>query len=316
VPEPMRVLVSCRLMWDSLPEFEETFARAGVELLIPDVSGQQLGEAELLPLVSDIDGIIAGDDHITRRVLEAAPKLKVVAKWGVGTDSIDVTAAEEHGVAVRNTPGMFGDEQADYALGFILLLARRQHEVDRSVRAGEWAKPRGISLAGKQLGIVGLGSSGRALARRATALGLQVCGSDPAPPDAAWASENHVDIVDFDQLIARSDIVSLHLPVTPETDGLIDGGVLRRMKRGAWLVNVSRGRLVVEADLVAALTSGTIGAAALDVFEHEPVPMDSPLLSMPNVVVGSHNASNTREAVDRANRATVENLLVELGVEP
>jgi D-3-phosphoglycerate dehydrogenase len=211
---------------------------------------------------------------------------------------------------VLNTPGVFGEELADYAMGYIHMLARRQHEVNFRVKAGEWHKVRGVSLAGKTLGIVGLGNSGRALARRGLAASMVVLGYDIAEIPEIPGCEK----VGLDDLLARSDIVSLQLPATPETDHLINAESIAKMKRGAWLINISRGSLVDEKALVAALDEGTIGAAALDVFESEPVGPDNPLLGFDNVIVGSHNGSNTLEAVERTTTLAVDNLLSGLGL--
>ena len=311
-----RVLVSCKLVWDSLPEHAAALDRMGVDVVVPEVSGQQLGEPELLGLVADIDGILAGDDEISRTVIEAAPRLRVISKWGIGVDAIDHQAAAEHGIAVFNTPGVFADELADYALGFLLMLARRQHEVDRAVREGSWHKVRGTSLRGRVLGIVGLGSSGRALAGRAAALGMRVLGSDPVPPDAAWLEASGTELVPFEGLLEVADVISLHLSLTVETRAIIDETAIRRMKRGIWFINTSRGGLVDEEALVRALVDERIGAAALDVFAEEPLAPSHPLTRLPNVILGSHNASNTAEAVARTNAAAIRNLLRGLGKEP
>lgn len=304
-----RVLVTCKLIWDVLPSYTEDLEARDIVVVIPDVTGQALAEEELIPLVGDIVGIVAGDDAITRRVLDAAPRLKVIAKWGVGIDGIDLAAAQERGVEVFNTPGVFGDEMGDYALGFLLMLARRHHVVDREIRLGHWPKPRGTSLAGKKLGIVGLGSSGRSMARRARILGMSIIGCDPSPPDSQWLASEEVALRRFDELVQLSDVVSLHLPANSGTRGLINSSVLQRMKRGAWLINTSRGALIDEADLVEALATRHIGGAALDVYENEPLESGHPLLTLPNVILGSHNASNTHEAVARASDETIGNLL-------
>ncbi len=306
-----RVLISCRLLWDSEDEVISRLEAHGLKVDIPRFQGQQLEEPDLLPIIDRYVGILAGDDHLTRAVVEKASNLRVISKWGVGMDAIDVEAAEETGIQVFNTPGVFGEELADYAMGYILMLARRQHEVNARVKAGEWYKVRGVSLAGKTLGIVGLGSSGRALALRANAASMRVLGYDIVRPDASAEYQ----IVDMETLLSESDVVSLHLPATQETRHLINEKTIARMKSGAWLVNTSRGALVDELALVGALESGQIGAAALDVFEQEPVSDMNPLLRLPNVIVGSHNGSNTVEAVTKTTELAVQNLLKGLGIE-
>lgn len=305
-----RVLISCRLVWDAENEVRAELASHGIGVDVPRFEGQQLEEEDLLPIIGRYDGILAGDDHLTRRVLEAADRLKVISKWGIGTDAIDRDAAAELRIKVFNTPGVFGDELADYAMGFIHMLARRQHEVNARVKAGEWHKFRGVSLTGKTLGIVGLGSSGRALAKRGTAASMRVLGYDVA----SIGDLADCEVVDLDELFGHSDIVCLQVPATRETSHMVNEESLAQMKEGVWLVNISRGSLVDEEALTRALREGRVGGAALDVFEREPVDSSNELLSMDNVVVGSHNGSNTHEAVERTTRAAVANLLVGLGV--
>lgn len=305
----LRALISCNLVWDAEAEVVGRLAAAGISVDMPRFAGQQLEEEDLLPIVGEYDGILAGDDHLTRRVLESAPRLRTISKWGIGVDGIDLEAADDLGIRVFNTPGVFGEELADYAMGYIHMLARRQHQVDRMVRAGEWHKVRGTSLAGLTLGIVGLGSSGQALVGRASAASMTVLGYD-----IVEVSLEGCDVVPLDELLRQSDIVSLQLPATAENRHMINEEALALMKDDAWLVNISRGDLVDEKALIEALKQGTIGAAALDVFEVEPLPADSPLAGFENVILGSHNGSNTSAAVARTTRLAVENLASGLGV--
>lgn len=310
---PDRVLISCRLVWDVLDSYRDLLTSHAVEWDVPNIRGQQMEEADLLPVIGGYTGILAGDDRLTRRVLEEAKVLRVVSKWGVGVDAIDLDAAAELGITVSNTPGVFADELADYALGYLILLARRQHEVDRKVRTGLWHKVRGRSLAGRTLGIIGLGSSGRELARRAASMRMAVLGNDIVAPGDEFLRETGCRVVGLDELLSTSDVVSLHLPADEATIGLLDRAALARMKPGAWLINTSRGSLVDETALIEALASGALGAAALDVFQQEPLSAESPLVAMPNVILGSHNGSNTEEAVMRTTDAAIHNLLVGLG---
>ena len=300
-----RVLISCRLVWEARDQVVPQLEAHGLDVDIPRFEDQQLREPDLLPIIDRYVGILAGDDHLTRSVLKKARNLRVISKWGVGVDAIDLDAAKEFGIQVFNTPGVFGEELADYAMGYIHLLARRQHEVNLRVRHGEWRKIRGVSLAGKTLGIIGLGSSGRELARRASAASMEVLGFDIAPS----STSDHYQIVELGDLLSRSDVVSLHLPATPDTRHLINEQTLSVMKSGAWLINISRGSLIDEDALVAALASGDVAAAALDVFEKEPIDQTHALFSFDQVIVGSHNGSNTEEAVARATSLAVRNLL-------
>jgi D-3-phosphoglycerate dehydrogenase / 2-oxoglutarate reductase len=306
-----RVLVSCRLVWDARDRVRDHLEKHGVAADFPHFDGQQLEEADLIPMLGNYDGILAGDDHLSRVVLESAtPRLRVISKWGIGVDAIDSDAASELGIEVFNTPGVFGEELADYAMGFIHLLARRQHEVNERVKQGSWHKVRGVSLAGKALGVIGLGSSGRALVRRAVASGMHALGCD----ELAVGDIPGCEVLAMERVLSHADVVSLHVPATPQTRHLIDAKTLASMKQGAWLVNTSRGSLVDETALVDALRSGRIGAAALDVFEKEPVAPDNPLLAFDNVIAGAHNGSNTDEAVERTTWLAVSNLLQGLGL--
>lgn len=307
----LQALITCRHVWSDEEPVKARLDDKGVLATVPRFEGQQLEEADLLRILGEYDGILAGDDHLTRVVLEAAPRLKVISKWGIGIDAIDLDAAKELGVEVFNTPGVFGEELADYAMGYIHMLARRQHEMNAAVKEGVWQQVRGVSLAGKTLGIVGLGSSGVALARRAIAASMRVVFFDVDEERSVAGCER----VDLDQLWSDSDIVSLHLPATLQTRNLIDASSIEQMKDGAWLINTSRGALVDETALYDALQSGKLGGAALDVFQIEPVAAGSPLLSLDNVIVGSHNGSNTQEAVERTTWLAVDNLLRGFGLD-
>jgi D-3-phosphoglycerate dehydrogenase / 2-oxoglutarate reductase len=310
-----RVLVSCIQMQRELPDYAAELAALDIEAIVPTVA-QQLSEDELIDLCADINGVIAGDDYFTAKVFDNAPKLRIVSKWGIGTDAIDKEAAARHGVAVTNTPGVFGDEVADVAIGYVLMLARGLHLIDRDVRAGGWRKIEGETLAGKTLGIVGLGSIGRAAAARGAALGMTVLGTDPYPDAQRAAKEIGVRVLDLDGTFRDADYLVLCLPMAPENFHLVDARRLALMKPTARLVNVARGPLVDEAALVEALTAGRIAGAALDVFEVEPLPADSPLRSFESVILGSHNGSNTREGVRRTSRLAFDNLIAGLGLTP
>lgn len=310
-----KALVTCKLFWDAFDEFATVAAVRGVQLVKPEIPGQQLSAIELLEIIAPFEGVLAGDDEFSRTVMEAAPRLRIISKWGIGIDGIDQKAAKDLGIKVTNTPGVFGDELGDYALGYLLLLARRQHVVDARVRGGEWYKVRGSSLAGKTIGILGLGSSGRALVTRCKALGMTVLGFDVVPVDPGFVSESGVTLVPIPELFARADVVSLHVPATPETRQIVNSDSLALMNDGAWLINISRGSLVDEVALMAALDTGKIGAAALDVFENEPFTDGHPLAGYSNVVLGSHNGSNTHEAVERTNDLAFRNLMAGLGVQ-
>ena len=310
----LRVLVTCHQMQGCFEEFRESFVRAGVEPHLPSIPGQQLSAEQLRPIIHPYDGVIAGDDFFTRSVLEQAPKLRVISKWGVGLDGIDSIAATELGITVTNTPHMFDEEVADVTVGYLVMLARGLHRIDSAIRRGEWLKVEGRSLAGSTLGIVGLGGIGRATARRAVAMRMNVVGTDPSPAAGAAAQECGVRVVSIDELIRTSDAIALNCPLTSETRGLLNARAFAHTRDHVFVVNTSRGAVIDEAALVAGLQSGRVAGAALDVFEHEPLPDDSPLRTMDQVILGSHNASNTRQAVVRTSTQAIDNLFRHLGV--
>ena len=302
------ILISCLQLQEALDDHRARLDARGARLLVPPVV-QRLSEAELLLLVSEVDGIVAGDDELTRAVLERAPRLRVISKWGIGVDAIDFEAARELGIRVTNTPGMFGEEVAEVALGYLLMLARQLHVIDREVRAGHWSKPAGTSLAGRTLGVVGLGDIGLAVARRGLAIGMRVLGVEVDAVRSAAARELGVEVTDLATMLDAADVVSLNSPLTPQTRHMLDAPRLASMRRGAWIINTARGGLIDEAALVSALASGHVGAVALDVFETEPLPADSPLRSFGQVILGSHNASHTIEAGHRTSERAIDNLV-------
>jgi D-3-phosphoglycerate dehydrogenase len=303
------ILVTCRQMQVELPKHRERIESLGYEVLAPDLAGrQQFTATELLEYSSRLVGIIAGDDELDSEFFGGTPELKTVIRWGIGMDSVDHEAARAHGVTVRNTPGVFGYEVADSAFGYILNLVRGYIAVDSAVRRGEWPKVEGITLAGARLGIVGFGAIGREIAKRGRGFDMDVVAFDPFV-DTAPAG---VLMVDLDTLLSTSRFIVLACPLTTDTFHLINADRLALVRQDAYLVNVARGPVVVEADLVDALKSGRLAGAALDVFEVEPLPMGSELRVLPNVVLGAHNASNTREGVVRASDTAVDFLVEEL----
>ncbi len=302
------MLVSCPHLARAIDEFLPALTAAGLEVDAPIVA-QQLSEEELLERLPGCVGVVAGDDPVTRRVIDAAPSLRVICKWGVGLDNIDLAYAAERGIPVINTPGAFADEVADVAMGYVVMLARSLHVIDRAVRGGGWERIPGRSLAGATLGIVGLGAIGLALARRAAGFGMNVLFSEPDSTRHAAGTALGAAASDLEELLRRSDYVSLNCALTADTRHLIGADELAAMKSTAYLVNTSRGGLVDQEALVEALRSGSIAGAALDVFESEPLSPDDPLLECERCVFGAHNGSNTVEAVARVNEMSVANLI-------
>lgn len=277
--------------------------RSELEVRFSDVD-RPLDEEEMVKLVRGCAGLIVGVDPVTTRVLKAGP-LRVVVKYGSGMDNIDVEAARTLGVQVTSTPGANARSVAELAIALLLSLARNVALHDRSVRAGSWRRLTGVELAGKQLGIVGYGAVGREVARLARGLDLHVVAHDPLLHDA------DVPLVPLEQLYSASDAVSLHLPLTDETRGLVGERELAAMKPTAFLINTARGGLVDEAALAAAVRSGRLAGAALDGFEVEPLG-ESPLRELENVVLSPHAGASTYDAVLRTAAQAVDRLLAEL----
>jgi len=276
-----------------------------------------LARDELLGALPDYDALIVRSQvQVDGPAIAAGTRLKVVGRAGVGVDNIDVDAATRAGIAVVNAPTANTLAAAEHTLALVLALARRVAAADASVRRAEWRRAdfMGTELGGKTLGIVGLGRVGLAVADRARAFAMNLLGSDPLV-SAEVAATYGVRLVDVDELLAESDVVTLHVPLVAGTRGLLDAARLGRMKRGALLVNVARGGVVDENALADALISGRLGGAAIDVFEHEPLG-DSPLLKAPNTVLTPHLGASTAEAQARASLEVVQGVLDVLAGRP
>jgi D-3-phosphoglycerate dehydrogenase len=293
-------------MLGMIEEFRPDFTAAGIELTCPAVA-QTLSIAELMQLVPAHDGWIIGDDPACRQVFEAgvAGRLRAAVKWGVGVDNVDFEACKELGVRITNTPGMFGAEVADVALGYVIALARHTFAVDRGVRAGAWPKPAGISLLGKRVALVGYGDIGRHLAPRLRACGMEVSVYDPG---LLAESADGVDLLHWPQGIEECHFIIVTCALSDSSLHMIDEASLARSMPSVRIVNVSRGPVIEEAALVSALAAGHVHSAALDVFECEPLPADSPLRVFDRCIFGSHNASNTVDAVTRTSHLALQKI--------
>ena len=300
-----RLLVTVRQLQDDLKHFEARFDAAGARVAAPRPV-QAFSAKEMTHLLQDADVAIVGDDDINESVLAANAHIRRIVKWGIGMDSIDLDAARRMGIDVVNTPEALPATVAEGAIGYLLALARDLPAMDRGVRAGEWTKPRGTRLLGKTMGIVGMGRIGQEVATRASAFGMRVIGTD-VRSDARLALPDgtHVPATPLRELLATSDVILLCASLTPASRHLLDKDTLRTVKRGALLVNVSRGALVETGALVTALKDGTLAGAALDVYEDEPLSRTHALTSLPNVFLGSHNIQNTHESVRATNELAV-----------
>ena len=312
-PPRFRVLVASRSFGPNCPEAVERMRAAGCEL-VPNDLGRAPTEAELVARIGDVDALISGTEPVTAAVLAAAPRLKVIAKHGVGYDNVDLAAAAARDVPVCVAGGAIADSVADHAFALLLALARSVPRGDRAVRAGAWPRLVGTELRGRTLGLVGLGQIGRGVCRRAAGFGLRLLAHDPFP-DEDFARTWEVRYVPLDELLGAADFVSLHAPLTDATRGLIDAGRLARMRPGAGLINTARGELVDESALYEALRSGHLCGAASDVFVREP-PGASPLLTLDTFIATPHVAGQTVEGLRRMGEVTAENALLVLQGKP
>lgn len=300
-----KILITAR-SFDKQGAAPELLRSTGHELVFPNPS-EKLTETSLTEMLKDKDAYIAGLDHITAQVLEQAPNLKIIARYGVGYDRVDLAAAKQRGIAVTITPGANTIAVAELAFGLMLSVARSIPRQDSSLRAGSWAKVTGPELSGKTIGIVGLGAIGGEVAKRARAFNMKIIAFDTYPREE-FRRDWGVEYLPLPEVIAQADFLSLHAPALPETVGMINRDTLRTMKKTAYLINTARGELVVEDDLIEALSSGIIAGAGLDAFSREPLG-DSPLTSLTNVVITPHAASATAEAASRMSLTAAEEVV-------
>jgi D-3-phosphoglycerate dehydrogenase / 2-oxoglutarate reductase len=304
------ILVTARSFGKGRPELREELEGAVREVRWNEL-GRPLASAELRTAMADVDGVIAGVDRFDAAAIDAAPRLRVIARHGTGTDTVDLDAARRHGVVVTNTPGANAVAVAELAIGLMLALARGIVEGDRRVRDGDYRARSGIQLGGRTVGLIGLGRVGGQVARRAAALGCSVLTYDPAV-SAGDAESVGATLVSEDRVVAEADFLSLHAPVTDATRDLVDAGFIERMKPGAFLVNTARGELVVEEDLARALEAGRLAGAGLDATRDEPPRPGNPLLGRADVILTPHCGASTDEARAAMGRAALDDLLAVL----
>jgi D-3-phosphoglycerate dehydrogenase len=304
----MRVLVTPSSFGADINSPAKELLNNNVDEIIYNPYSRPMTEQEILPLLDGIDGYLAGLDFITSKVIEKAPKsLKVISRYGVGYDRVDMQAAAKKGIIVTNTPGMNSQSVADLAMGLIIAAARRIPCLDSKVKHGVWPKSSGIELYQKTIGVIGLGAIGKGVAMRAKGFSMTVLAYDPYI-DSAYVKANGIEEVTLDELFRRSDIISLHLPINEQTRNIINKDSIKIMKPETILINTSRGGLINEQDVYEALKSGKLGGLGLDAFEKEP-PDSSPLFEMDNVVTTPHIGAHTHEAVNNMGILAVRNLL-------
>src|SRR5258706_14913465 len=266
------------------------------------VLSNRLSEAELLPVVKDVVAmVVRSETKVTGKVIAAAPALRVVGRAGVGVDNVDVEAATQRGVVVMNTPGGNTISTAELSFAMLLCLARKVPQAYASMTAGKWDRKQfqGVELLGKTLGVLGLGRIGSEVARRALIFGMKVVGYDPFLTEAR-ARDLGIDLAgDVDEVYRDADFITVHMPVTDQTRGMLNARAFARMKPKVCIVNCARGEIIVENDLLAALDSGKVAAAALDVFSAEPLPAEHPFRKHPGVTLTPHLGASSNEAQEK-----------------
>jgi len=308
-----RVLVTPRSFATTSEEPMRVLDSSGCEVLrLERHRSGQVTEEMMITALRNIDGIIVGVEPLSAAVIECAIALRVISKYGVGMDNIGVEAARARGIALGWTPEANSNAVAELTLGLIFALARHIPRAANVVRAGEFPRMTGIELRGRTLGLIGLGRIGRRVAHGAAGLGMRVIAYDPY---LARPPEDDVELVGLQDLCAKADFVSLHLPLTTETAGMIGAETLSWMKPGALLINTTRGGVVDEDALYQTLKAGHLGGAAIDCFAHEP-PISSPLLELENVIGTPHMGSHTDEAIARMGLMAAENVVAGLRGEP
>lgn len=303
----MKILVTPTSLQPGKNEAALAPLRNFADELVFNPTGHPLTEEELIPLLKGCDGFIAGLDSITRKVIESCPGLKVISRYGAGYDRVDTAAASEYGVTVTNTPGVNAQAVGELAFGLILAAARKIPYLNQKTREGLWVRSSGMELKGKTLGILGLGAIGKVVARCGEGFGMKILAYDPFINET-YCSEHQIESVSFEELMSRSNVVSLHLPLLDTTHHLIDAAALGRMPDGAILVNASRGGIIDEDAAYEALKSGKLAGLALDAFEVEP-PTASKLFELDNVIATPHTGAHTKEATDNMANAAVKNLI-------
>lgn len=272
-----------------------------------NTEGRILRKEEMLELVQDVDAVIVGVDPFDKEVLEAATRLKIIAKYGVGTDNIDLKYAEELGIKVTTTVGANTQAVADYAMSLMMTAARNVVMIDSQCRAGSWNKKTGVDVFGSTLGLIGMGQIGKAVAKRAAGFDMKLLAYDMVE-DTAFAEQFNLQYVSLETIFEKSDFISLHLPLTDATRHIIGRDAFLKMKKRAVIINTARGGLVDEDALIWALQNGEIWAAGIDVFEEEP-PSDDRWGSLDNVILSSHSAASSFGAVNNMSRMSIQSVL-------
>lgn len=308
-----RVLISAPYMQPFIERFRPFFEENDIAIVVPEVN-ERLEEDDLLKYIHDLDGIICGDDRFTEKVLDAASKLKVISKWGTGIDSINKPECLKRGIQVRNTPNAFTIPVSDTVLAYILNYARNISFMTDAMRKGEWKKINGKAMHECILGVVGVGNIGESVLRKANAFGMRLLANDLRKIPSDLVIELGVEEVDFKELLRSSDFVSINCDLNNTSYHLFNDDAFNTMKKNAVLINTARGPIVDERALERALEQEKIYGAALDVFEDEPLPTNSPLLKHPRVMMAPHNSNSSPFAWENVHISTINNLMESLGI--
>ena len=310
-----RVLVTPRSFGKNDPTLKQTLESTVGEVIYNPTTKPLTSDA-LRDLLADCDGYIAGLDQIDQEALAAAPKLKVISRYGVGLDKVDLNTAKQMGIVVTNTPGSNAVSVAELTIGLMLSLARQIPAANEATHGGEWLRFSGVAIEGKTIGLLGLGRIGRKVAQRLQGFDCTIIAHDPVP-DHSFCDQHDITLLPLEEVVSRADFLSLHMPLLPATASIVNGPLLSRMKRSAFLINTSRGELIDESALADALRQGKLAGAALDVFSAEPPSPSNPLLASPKVIATPHMAANSDSATDAMGWRSLRDCLAVLaGEEP
>ena len=306
------ILLSAPYMIPYTDRFVPILDQLGCDVIIPEVN-ERLSEEEILTYAGEFDGTICGDDHYSGKVIrQCAPRLKVISKWGTGIDSIEKTTADTLSIPVFRTTNAFTTPVSDSVLAYILMFSRKQPWLDRNIKGGRWEKIAGKSLVESTLGVIGVGNIGKAVLKKAHAFNMRLLGNDIVPISREFTKKYEVDMVCLEDLLNQADFISINCDLNPTSRHLINTKMLTLMKPSAVIINTARGSIIDETALINALEDKKIAGAALDVFEIEPLPDGSPLLSMDQVLLAPHNSNSSPLAWEAVHWNTIRNLLIGL----
>ncbi len=303
-----KILISAPYLIPVIENYRPMFEERGCEIVVAKVE-ERLEERDLLQIMGDIDGVVCGDDKFTAKVIAASSRLKVLSKWGTGIDSLDQDACASRGIAIKNIPNAFSEPVGDTVLGWMLSFARRFQEQTEDIQNGGWFKLPGHALNEKTLGVVGVGNTGKAVIRRAHAFGMRILGNDIETVDPDFVTQHGLEMTDLEDLLKQADYISLNCTLNPTSEFIMNSKTLELLKPDAVLMNAARGPLIREMDLVEVLEASRIKGAALDVFENEPLPKNSKLRSLPNLILSAHNANSSPLAWERVHERAIENMM-------